>query len=195
MQTKPARLGKVSDRFQFARAVGSAIFRCLRDRDGVWLHLMHIVADRIDQSGDPLRRQLCAFARTQHQFGAVEIEAGRAALVHFDMRFLMAHDPAMRLAHGRKREAICRGARCCPDSRALAAEQIAEALIKPRRQGITVIRIVSAVRCPHGFPNLGVDWRGIVREEGFRLGHGSPASSRHDRKCKQERTWASTTKA
>ena len=62
------------------------------------LHLVDIVADRIDRGAHRLRRQLRAFALAQDQLGPVEEKARRTAFGGRDMRFFVAHHSAMRLA-------------------------------------------------------------------------------------------------
>ena len=70
---------------------------------------MDVVADRVDHALDRLRGQLRAFAIGEHQLGAVGVEAGRAAFVHFDMGFAVADHAAVGRDHGGKCEAIgCR---------------------------------------------------------------------------------------
>ena len=62
------------------------------------LHLVDIVADRIDRGAHRFRRQLRAFALAQDQLRPVEEKARRAAFVGLDMRFFVADHSAMRLA-------------------------------------------------------------------------------------------------
>lgn len=47
--------GETAERREFIGAVGAPVFRSWGDRDGVGLHLVHVVADRVDQGGDALR--------------------------------------------------------------------------------------------------------------------------------------------
>jgi hypothetical protein len=174
VQAKAALPGESPQRSQFFRRVAAAIFARLRDRHGVGLHLMHIIADGRDQRGDAFGRQLRAVAICQHQLSAVEEEAGRAALVHFDMRLTVAHHPAVGRAHRAKREAVRGCPRRHPQRRALAPEQRGKARVERGRQRIAIIGIVRLVGSAHRIPQPGVDGGGVVGQEGFCEAHRQP---------------------
>jgi len=129
------------------------------------LHLVHIGPDRIKHCGNGCGGELRTIALRQHQLGAVKKETGRAALVDFDMRFLMAHHPAMRLHHGRQRQAIGRRAGGDPDRRTVTPKQIAEARIQFGAQAVAVIGIVGRIGGAHRLPQPGMNGGGIVGQE------------------------------
>ena len=171
MQPQTALLGQRRDRGHLIGAIGAAIFARLGDRNRMRLNLMDIVADRIDRGADGLRRKLRALPRHQQQLGAVEVEAGRAAFVHLDMRFLVAHHRAVRLDHGRQREAVGGGAGRHPQCSAVAPEQIGEPRIELARQAIAIIGRIRSVGGMHRLPHERVDGGGVVGEKLHRNAH------------------------
>ena len=66
----------------------------------------------------------------QQQFRAVEKETGRAAFIHLDMRFAVAHHAAVRRHHGAERKTIRRSSGRNPEHRHLAPEEPAERLLE-----------------------------------------------------------------
>ena len=74
------------------------------------LDLVDIVADGVEHRLDGSRAELGALAVGEDQLGAVEVEPGRTALVHLDMRLAVAQHAAVRGDHGRQREAVGSGA-------------------------------------------------------------------------------------
>ena len=129
------------------------------------LDLMHIVADRIENRSDGLRREFRTLALSQHELGAVEIETGGPALVHLDMRFLVAHHAAVRRHHRCQREAVCRGARGDPQHGAGPLEHLRETVVQSGAQCIAIIRRIGGICGLESIPHGRVDRGGIIGEK------------------------------
>ena len=130
---------------------------------------MDIVADRIDHVANRLRGQLRAVAAIastgEKQLGTMEVEAGRPALVHLDMRLAVADHAAMRRAHRRQRKAIGRRTRGDPQDGGFAPEQLGKSCVEPLRQRIAVIGRIGPIGGAQRLPHLGVYACGIVGHE------------------------------
>ena len=165
VQAKAAVAGKRGNRRDFVRAIGAPILAGLGDRNRVRLHLVHIVADRVDHRANRVRRQLGTLSIGQHQLGPVKKEARRAALVHFDMRLTMADHAAVRGHHRTQRKAIGRSARCDPQHRNFASEKLRKPIVELLRMRIAVIRRIGTIGGTHRLPHLRMHAGGIVGEK------------------------------
>ena len=137
------------------------------------LNLVDIIADRINHPADRIGGQLRAIPVGEQQLGTMQIETGRTAFIHFDMRLAVADHPAMRRHHAGQRQAIGSRSGGNPQHRTIAAEQIAKSIVEPGRQRIAIIGRVRLIRRAHGVPQKGMDRRCIVGQELLWTGCGA----------------------
>ena len=126
------------------------------------LDLVNVVANGVDYRAYAIGIELRALALGQQQLGAMEIETRRTAFVHFDMCFFVAHDPAMRRHHRRKRQAVRRSTGCHPQHRAFTLEKRVHLFLKRYAQCVAIVGRIGGIRRTHRIPDRGVNAGGIV---------------------------------
>jgi hypothetical protein len=87
----------------------------------------------------PRRREFPGRATYAHQLGAAGEHLGRAALIGGDVRFVMAHDRAVRRAAGGQRQRIGRGAGDDQIRAEVALEHVTQPAHRPCRPLVVAV--------------------------------------------------------
>ena len=146
----------------FLRLVAASVFARLRDRHGLRLNLVHVLADAGDHRLDPVRREFGPFAFGQDQLGPVGVKSGRTAFISLDMGLAVTDHPAVGRDHGSERQAVRRRARCHPQDGARPTEQVRKRIVQLQAQCVIVIGGIRRICGTHHLPQTGMDGSGIV---------------------------------